>query len=98
MAHRLAPQAQADLSTIWNYIVKESGNVAAADGVVDAIAERFYLLSQYPRMGRLRDDLRPGLRSFAVGEYVIVYTIEDENVEILYVFHGRQDIEGQLGQ
>jgi toxin ParE1/3/4 len=49
-------------------------------------------------MGRLRDDLRPGLRSFAVGEYVIVYTIEDENVEILFVFHGRQDIEGQLGQ
>jgi toxin ParE1/3/4 len=94
MAHRLAPQAQADLSTVWNYIVNESGNV----GVVDALTERFYLLSQYPRMGRLRDDLRPGLRSFAVGEYVIVYAIEDENVEILYVFHGRRDIEGQLGQ
>lgn len=45
MAHRLAPQARADLSIIWNYIVKESGNVAAADGVIDAITERFYLLS-----------------------------------------------------
>jgi toxin ParE1/3/4 len=86
MAHRLAPQARADLSIIWNYIVKESGNVAAADGVIDAITER------------VRDDLRPGLRSFAVGEYVIVYTIEAENAEILFVFHGRQDIEGQLGQ
>src|ERR1700722_3060984 len=42
MAHRLAPQAQVDLSTIWNYIVTESGNVAAADGVIDAISERFY--------------------------------------------------------
>jgi toxin ParE1/3/4 len=98
MAHRLAPQAQADLSAIWNYIVKESGNVAATDGLVDAITERFYLLSQYPRMGRPRDDLRPGLRSFAVGEYVIAYTVEDEKVDILHVFHGRQDIEGQLGQ
>jgi toxin ParE1/3/4 len=49
-------------------------------------------------MGRSRDDLRPGLRSFAVGEYVIVHTIEHEDVEILRVFHGRQDIEGQLGQ
>jgi toxin ParE1/3/4 len=96
MAHRLAPQARADLSTIWNYIVTESGNVTAADGVIDAITERFYLLSQHPRMGRPRDDLRPGLRSFSVGEYVD--TIEDENVEILFVFHGRQDIEGQLGQ
>jgi toxin ParE1/3/4 len=97
MVRRLAPQARANLSTIWNYIVTESGNVAAADGVIDAITERFYLLSEYPRIGRSRDDLRPGLRSFAVGDYVIVYTIEDEDVKILYVFHGRQDIEGQLG-
>jgi toxin ParE1/3/4 len=97
MAHRLAPQARADLDVVWNYIVRESGNVAAADGVIDAITERFYLLSQYPRMGRARDDLRPGLRSFAVGEYVIVYAIDDEDVEILYVFHGRQDIEGHVG-
>jgi toxin ParE1/3/4 len=73
MAHRLAPQARAELSNIWAYIVKEGGNVAAAGGVIDAITERFYLLSQYPRLGRVCDDLRPGLRSFAVGQYVIVY-------------------------
>ena len=64
MAYRLAPQARAELSNIWSYIVKEGGNVAAADGVIDTITERFYLLSQYPRLGRTRDDLRPGLRSF----------------------------------
>jgi toxin ParE1/3/4 len=98
MAHRLAPQARAELSNIWNYIVKESGNIGAADGVIDAITERFYLLSQHPRMGRARDDLRASLRSFAVGQYVIIYNIDDEDVEILHVFHGRQDIEGELGQ
>jgi toxin ParE1/3/4 len=97
MAHRLAPQARAELGNIWAHIVKESGNLAAADSVIDAITERFSLLSQYPRMGRTRDDLRPGLRSFAVGQYVIVYAVEDEDVEILQVFHGRQDIEGQFG-
>jgi plasmid stabilization system protein ParE len=52
MAHRLAPQARAELSSIWNYIFKESGNAVAADSVIDAITERFYLLSQYPHMGR----------------------------------------------
>ncbi len=72
--------------------------MAAADGIIDAITEHFYALAQYPRMGRSRDDLRPGLRSFAVGEYVIVYSIENEDVEILRVFHGRQDIAGQFGQ
>ena len=98
MAHRLAPQARAELSHIWNYIAKESGNAAVADGVIDAITERFHLLAQYPRMGRSRDDLRPGLRSFPVGQYVIIYTIDHEDVQILHVFHGRQDIEGELGQ
>ena len=98
MAHRLAPEARAELRSIWNYIFKESGTAVAADSVVDAITERFYLLSQFPRMGRSRDDLRPGLRSFPVGQYVIIYTIEDEDVEILHVFHGRQDIDARLGQ
>jgi toxin ParE1/3/4 len=71
MAHRLAPQARAELSAIWIYIARESGNATAADSIIDAITERFYLLAQYPRMGRARDDLRPGLRSFPVGQYVI---------------------------
>ena len=98
MAHRLAPQARAELISIWNYIFKESGSAVAADSVIDAITERFYLLSQFPRMGRPRADLRPGLRSFPVGQYVIIYTIEGADVEILHVFHGRQDIDGRLGQ
>jgi toxin ParE1/3/4 len=98
MAHRLAPQARAELSNIWTYIARESGSLTAADGVVDAITERFYLLAQFPYMGRARNDLRPGLRSFPVGQHVIIYAIEDEDVQILHVFHGRQDIEGKLGE
>ena len=98
MVHRLAPQASAELSNIWNYIARESGNLAAADGVIDAITERFYLLAEFPYMGRTRDDLQSGLRSFPVGQYVIIYTIDDNDVQILHVFHGRQDIEGKFGQ
>jgi hypothetical protein len=45
MAHRLAPQARAELDNIWSYIARESGNAAVADGVIDAITERFHLLA-----------------------------------------------------
>ncbi len=48
-------------------------------------------------MGRARDDLRPGLRSFPVAQYVILYVIQDEDVEIVRVFHGRQDIDRHFG-
>ena len=49
-------------------------------------------------MGRRRDeDLRPGLRSFPVGEYVIVYRTEDEDVLILHVVRGSRKIEALFG-
>ena len=41
MAHRVAAEARAELDAIWHNIVKESGSIAAADGVVEAITERF---------------------------------------------------------
>jgi hypothetical protein len=40
----------------------------------------------------------PACVAFLSEQYVIIYAIEDDDVEILHVFHGRQDIEGQLGQ
>ena len=42
---------------------------------------------------RARDeDLRPGLRSFPIGEYIILYRIEDEDVVILRVLRGSRNI------
>jgi plasmid stabilization system protein ParE len=46
-------------------------------GLVDSITDRFLLLGSHPFIGRTRDeDLRPDLRSFPVGEYIILYRIE----------------------
>jgi toxin ParE1/3/4 len=94
MAHRRAPCADSDLDDIWYYVAKERGNIEIADRLIESITQRFYLLADNPYIGRRRDDdLLPGLRSFPVGQYVIVYRIEDEDVAILSVFHGGRDIE-----
>jgi toxin ParE1/3/4 len=99
MAHRVAPQAEAELDNIWYYVAKESGSIDIADRLIDSITERFYLLARYPHIGRHRDeDLRPGLRSFPVGEYVIIYRVEEDDVLILHVFRGSRDIEALLRQ
>jgi toxin ParE1/3/4 len=42
---------------------------------------------------RRRHDLASGLRTFPVGNFVIVYRIDDEDAAILHVFHGSRDIE-----
>jgi toxin ParE1/3/4 len=57
------------------------------------------LLAGHPHIGRHRDeDLRPGLRSFPVGEYVIIYRVEGKDVLILHIFRGSRDIEALLRQ
>ncbi len=97
MAYRVAPHAEVDLYDIWYYLAKESGNIEIADRVVDSITERFYLLSNYPHIGRRRDeDLRPGLRSFVAGDYVILYRIENADVLILHVIRSSRDIAALL--
>ena len=94
MAHRLAPQAESDLDDIWYYTAEQSQNIEIADRLADFITDRFLLLSAHPHLGRRRDeDLGPGSRSFPVGEYVIIYRVEGQDVLVLHVIRGSRDIE-----
>ncbi len=93
MAHLRALSADSDLDDIWCYIATESGSFETADRFVESLTRRFYLLASNPYIGRNRDDLRPGLRSFTVSKYVIIYRIDGDDVLILHVFHGSRDIE-----
>jgi toxin ParE1/3/4 len=99
MAHRRSPEADSDLDEVWYYVAQRSASVDIADRLVDSITDRFFLLAEHPYLGRARDeDLRPGLRSFPVGEYLIIYRIEDMDVVILRVVHGRRNISALFGQ
>ena len=48
MAHRLAPEVEAELDDIWYYLAKESGNIEIADRLIDSITDRFFLLASHP--------------------------------------------------
>ena len=94
MAHRVAPEAETELDNIWDYVAKDSGNCRPP--------HRFHCRAFLPpglppAIGRRRDeDLRPGLRSFPVGEYVIIYRLKGEDVLILHVLRGSRNIEALL--
>jgi len=97
MPHRVAPQAETDLGGIWLAVAKQSRNPEIANRLIDSITERFLVLARHPYLGRPRDEeLGAGLRSFPVGEYVVVYCVENQDVLILRVVHGRRDLEGLL--
>ncbi|HJT87682.1 MAG TPA: type II toxin-antitoxin system RelE/ParE family toxin [Bryobacteraceae bacterium] len=98
MAHRVAPRAETDLDDIWLYMAKESGSIEIANRLIDTITDRFLTLAQFPYLGRSREaEFGPGYRSFAVGEYVIVYCVENEDASILRVVHGRRQLDALFG-
>jgi toxin ParE1/3/4 len=98
MGHLRTPQADSDLDDIWYYVATKSGSAETAGRFVDSITDRFALLASHPQIGRARDeDLRPGLRSFAVGAYAIIYRLREEDVIILRVLRGSRNIEALFG-
>ena len=50
MRLRIAPQAEADLHSIWYYVATESASVEIADHLVDSLTSRFLLLSRHPML------------------------------------------------
>jgi toxin ParE1/3/4 len=99
MALRVAPEAEAEIDEIWSYLATESSDPEVADRMIASITDRFYVLSRHPHLGRSRDhDLRPGLRSLSVGAYVIIHRIEERDVLILHVVHGRRDLKALVQQ
>ncbi len=89
---RVSPEAETDLDDIWVYVAKESQSLERADQFLDRFAAFFARLAENPYLGRRRDDLRPGYRSFPVSDYVVIYRVADEEVLLLRIIRGSRDI------
>jgi len=93
-AYTVAPLAQADLDDIWAYVAQDKPS--AADKLIDTFHEKFRLLARNPLLGQLRQELRPNLRSFSVGNYVVYYQASEARMHIVRVLHGARDSERLL--
>jgi len=83
--------AETDILEIWDYIADDS--LAAADRWVDHLDEQFRVRATQPMMGRARDELAPGVRSFPFGRYVVFYVPLDDGIDVVRVLHGARDID-----
>jgi toxin ParE1/3/4 len=87
---RLSQAAHYDLDDIWLYIGED--DPLAADRFIQKIVSKFPALASMPQMGRRREELTPGLRSFPVRDYIIFYRPIADGVEIIRVLLGAQDL------
>ena len=89
------PLAAQDLFELWDHIAEDS--VAAADRWLDKLDEQFSLHATHPHMGRARDELGAGLRSFPFGRYLIFYEPVEDGIDVVRVPHGARDIDATFG-
>ena len=92
MPHKVIqfPQAIRDQDDIWLTIATD--NETAANRMLDRINDIVALLSNHPEAGRLRDEIRPGLRYIPVESYLIFYSVAENIVRIHRVLHGARRI------
>jgi toxin ParE1/3/4 len=90
--YRLSRSAEAELLELWVYLFEQTQSEAQAEKVVREIISKFADLAEFPRMGRSRDDIGHGYRSFPVGWHVIFYRLVADGIEISHVLHGAQDV------
>ncbi len=85
-----------DLEIIWDYIAAD--NPEAAERCLRQIDAQFQMLAKHPFLGRERKDLAVGLRSCAVGNYVVFYQpmVSGEGVEIVRVIEGHRNISPEM--
>ena len=87
---RLSDHAREDLDEIWLSIAID--NVTAADGLIDKLEELLQRLLRFPEMGVARDEIRPGVRSFPCGNYLVLYRSMDHGIGVVRVVWGGRDL------
>ena len=85
------PQAEEDLLDIWRHIARD--NPDAADAWIDQLGETALRLAENPEIGRMREELLPGIRSFPVGNYILFYQAIDDGIELIRVLSAYRDLE-----
>jgi toxin ParE1/3/4 len=88
------PKAYEDLFDIWDFIAAD--NATAADVWIDKLDAQLLLLASHPLMGRSREELANGIRSFPFGRYVIFYLPETNGITVVRVIHSARDIDAAM--
>jgi len=89
---RLLRAAEDDLSEIVNYIAAD--RLSAADALATKIEKNLNLLSKNPQLGRIPNEeelMRLDYRYLVVQNYLIFYTLEEQDIYVHRILHGARD-------
>lgn len=82
--------AREDLLALYEYIATDSP--VNADRFIDKIEQRAKRLAASPTVGRPRPELGPGIRTVALGNYLLLYRVVRGGVQIARVISAHRDL------
>lgn len=94
MSVRLRPRAEADIQAIVLHIADD--NPAAARRWYETVRDCCRRIGDMPGLGVSRDDVRAGLRTFPLGNYLILYREIPGGAEIVRIVHGARQWQALL--
>ena len=89
-----SPLAIADIEAIWDYSAENWGP-DQADRYTDEIRDACFALAAGSKAGRAVD-VRPGYLKYPTRSHVIYFRDTPNQLEVIRVLHGRQDVERHL--
>jgi toxin ParE1/3/4 len=87
----LSEPAIQDIEDIADYLASQTG-LEQAERFLSKLDAKFVRITQFPNLGRPRNEILPGLRSLSMDSYLILYTATGTRVDILRVVSGYRDL------
>jgi len=89
--YTLSPRAKQDIADIRKY-TKEKWGSEQTKQYLSLLRNTMRGLSENPDLGKNRDDVKEGYRSFPEGKHIIFYRQVKDRIEILGIPHQSMDI------
>src|SRR4051812_48588792 len=82
--------AKRDATAIWVSIAER--NIKAADDLTADFEAALRTIAMFPGAGTSREELGTGLRSYPVGNYLLIFRRARRGVELVRIVHGARDL------
>lgn len=92
----LSSLAEQDLTAILDYISKDNPKLGIE--YIEKIEAKCSLLASNEQIGKPRPDLGEGIRTFPVGNYLIIYRNVNNQTQIIRIVSGYRDIRALFEQ
>jgi toxin ParE1/3/4 len=89
---RWSGPAKKDLRRIFDYIAEDS--IYYANSVAQTIVDKSESLNAFPQMGRKVPEIgESNVREIFIYSYRLIYEPSGEDIHVLAIIHGKQDLE-----